>query len=1430
MKTLTHILTVFLFLFNTLFVPAANAQVAFLPAAGNMVYLTPKFNPPVVKGMVLHPENPFKFDFILEAGDEKLSSAQISEQAERLTGYFLASLTTPENDMWVNLSPYEQSRIIADNFSRTEMGKELLAQDYLLKQIMATALYPEKELGQKFWQKVYDEANRKFGTKDVAINTFNKVWIVPSKAVVYENGQANSVFVVDAKLKVMLEQDYVAQNKNNKSAASPKGTSSTGVDALSSRIIKEVVIPALEVEVNEGRNFAPLRQVYQSAILAKWYKNNLKNNVIAQGYVNRAKTMGINPQDPNITEKIYQQYLNAYRKGVYSFIKEEPGINNDIVPRKYFSGGLNLNIDPTKADGAQVAQLRALMSSSAAKYVFATVFAAAVFQLPGLAGAATLNQDGLSAVIEEGKGDTGNKTAEMIIKAFAKDKAPGKMATFIANGVKNEQITLKDSAGEKKDWNSTIYKGWQVSISSKLLEKLTGSVAPQATQASASAAGGSPAPGPGPDVTQVSTIFTAVSSTLGQLSNNLSPDDKLSMARLQNEWQSLNEQFNQAQEQRKEIIIKEMGRKNRDLERLVDIAKTNAAKSKSFVAQRDQKGQLDNLDAQVRNLRNYNFSEIPVGAGRALQAWSAKVDVLENWIKFRSNSTALNQTDLRAELVSLQNEYQALKTEKERILIIDRANSNLRLRWNDIVTQLQQAYASGDYKTFMAVYNANFGASLRWEAHFYNDEYPRLQQALASITAKISQVNPQRKPYEMYMELNPPAGKLPSNLKSDIDLLKINQDGIKTALTTFTMSASYTSISSYAALEARQGNVEGGIAIVDDQLKDIQALTDTLLSKIDVKSESLTRAADSLKRAIQVTKDARANKPSNSATFNQYLNNFNVVTYNFDILRNAANEEFEAGLKKAAEEIQKPAPSAEKTAPRYQGPNLATDVPLALEGIGVGAASAYRYIKNGVIDIVNWVTEPGKTSLEDANKRLDAMNAEASKLNPASAQALLKDLESLQTSINKSEFNDDQRGQLTARVTATQTTLKKIAETKPVEPPAQQTAAAAPSAPPAALTGYAETLDAEINKVSRFSPMQNLPDANFMRAQLNTVGAFVAKTMQEQGGSLTEEQKADTNNAIVRIMGSYRVGTEINQLRVQAAAIRNDAGIQRASAVTNVGTVVPPTAATTLVAAPTTSTPTTSATSTSNFVGVLLAPFSFIGDLLKASPKDDTMPIVPPNPTVEVRELKSEVPSVQNVAIAPAALPAPAALSAPVPLNLRPIFTVAQETNVSFILELANANAFNYTNPTQSGSLEQQQRNYWLALARNYKGPDSLSPTNSELKELAYKLSQSVKKDNGRVFTVPKTVGGAKVFKLDSQSVKRTANAAMVNGGIDLENIAVDAQTSGQAVTTAFDSPVQLQILLNADGLKPAVDRVQPATVPMINYLLGAITDSKSAV
>ncbi|VAX37685.1 hypothetical protein MNBD_UNCLBAC01-289 [hydrothermal vent metagenome] len=321
-----------------------------LPTPGMMITTTSNFYPPLVKGMTIHPDNPLAFDFIINRGEENLQGDQFEAEATKLVKYFLAALTTPEEKIWVNLSPYEKSRVISKGFGDTEMGRDMLAQDYMLKQLTASLMYPEKELGKEFWSRVYQRVYEEYGATDISMNTFNKVWIVPQEAIVHEKD--GSVFVVDTKLKVMLEEDYVALNENI-------GNTTFGLDSLvrgdaelvsgiTSKVVKNILIPEIEKEVNNGKVFANLRQIYNSVILATWYKkyltgNGLDRSLLGQIYVDQQKTKGVDTQDKAINTKIYNQYVEAFKKGVYNYIKEDYGLaTQEMIPRKYFSGGMGM--------------------------------------------------------------------------------------------------------------------------------------------------------------------------------------------------------------------------------------------------------------------------------------------------------------------------------------------------------------------------------------------------------------------------------------------------------------------------------------------------------------------------------------------------------------------------------------------------------------------------------------------------------------------------------------------------------------------------------------------------------------------------------------------------------------------------------------------------------------------------------------------------------------------------------------------------------------------------------------------------------------------------------------------------------------------------------------------------------------------------------
>ena len=183
-----------------------------MPPAGQMIHITRHFEPPQMVGLKINLKDPFSFNFIMDQGESPMSDADQKEEFNKIIKYFLVSLAMPNKDMWVNLSPYESNRIIPEVFAQTEMGRDLLAQDYILKQFTASLMYPEDGLGKAFWNKVYPQAQARFGTTNINVNTFNKVWIVADNADIYQKG--DTAFLVESHLKVMLEQDFMAIEKN----------------------------------------------------------------------------------------------------------------------------------------------------------------------------------------------------------------------------------------------------------------------------------------------------------------------------------------------------------------------------------------------------------------------------------------------------------------------------------------------------------------------------------------------------------------------------------------------------------------------------------------------------------------------------------------------------------------------------------------------------------------------------------------------------------------------------------------------------------------------------------------------------------------------------------------------------------------------------------------------------------------------------------------------------------------------------------------------------------------------------------------------------------------------------------------------------------------------------------------------------------------
>lgn len=326
-------------------VALAQAHVSAVSQAQSIVDL----HPVGLKGVMLDPTSPLAFDFLIDPANPLLDSGfqppdkdhqQIKINSQKLVKYFFAALTIPDDDFWVNLSPAEEDRVIPDSLAYTEMGRVMLAQDYLLKQLTSTMLHPDHDIGKRFWKKIYAKAYEQYGVTDIPMDTFHKVWITPAYAKVYQKEW--KAYIVDARMKVMLEHDYLNHNIRQSVGSRIFGNPQQHPETLTTNVMRSIVIPALEDEVNEGEAFAPLREIYHAMILAAWFKQKLKNTstYMDRVFIDQQKISGVDHSNPMMKEELYSRYLSSVREGVVDMIREEyDSLTRTFVPRHYFSGG-----------------------------------------------------------------------------------------------------------------------------------------------------------------------------------------------------------------------------------------------------------------------------------------------------------------------------------------------------------------------------------------------------------------------------------------------------------------------------------------------------------------------------------------------------------------------------------------------------------------------------------------------------------------------------------------------------------------------------------------------------------------------------------------------------------------------------------------------------------------------------------------------------------------------------------------------------------------------------------------------------------------------------------------------------------------------------------------------------------------------------------
>ncbi len=206
------------------------------------------------------------------------------------------------DEIWCNLSAYESNRMLPGVLSDTELGRDLLDQDVMLKGLTASLLHPDNHVGREYWKEASNRIAGYLGTSFLPISIFQKVWIKPAEAQVYETKmpesfqesdaeilkilsteRGNFAYVTKAMLGVHSEEDIVAlqayMSHQNFPLSGVTTEQQQKINEIAVATFREVVIPVIEEEVNERQNFRKLRQIFASCILSKWFRDTFSGRV-----------------------------------------------------------------------------------------------------------------------------------------------------------------------------------------------------------------------------------------------------------------------------------------------------------------------------------------------------------------------------------------------------------------------------------------------------------------------------------------------------------------------------------------------------------------------------------------------------------------------------------------------------------------------------------------------------------------------------------------------------------------------------------------------------------------------------------------------------------------------------------------------------------------------------------------------------------------------------------------------------------------------------------------------------------------------------------------------------------------------------------------------------------------------------------------------
>ncbi|MFA5320404.1 MAG: hypothetical protein WBE75_01060 [Candidatus Omnitrophota bacterium] len=241
---------------------------------------------------------------------------------------FMVGLRIPQDRFWVNLSYLEPSRVLDSEIADTLTGRVLLYGDLRLKQDISQLINPAvSSEGAGFWDAIKKKA-RQLGVPDDVV-VLNRVWIEPAEAWVYLRKGAPCI--LRCSLRVCLESP-------GKGEVSPDG-----IQAYVNELFTRTILPRLNKRINQDESYASLRCVYKGLVLAKAYKDSVKEtgSEYLMGFKYRSSGLDLQGTRFNCSAAaIYRKYMNEIKKARSCGV-QSGDLSSGITFTNYFMGGID---------------------------------------------------------------------------------------------------------------------------------------------------------------------------------------------------------------------------------------------------------------------------------------------------------------------------------------------------------------------------------------------------------------------------------------------------------------------------------------------------------------------------------------------------------------------------------------------------------------------------------------------------------------------------------------------------------------------------------------------------------------------------------------------------------------------------------------------------------------------------------------------------------------------------------------------------------------------------------------------------------------------------------------------------------------------------------------------------------------------------------